>query len=277
MKPIVGAALAAFALAAPAEAQDPGPLRDRFRLPAPPTVEVAARGAWAAPGIALGVPSGFGADQGDAFVGAGFQHRTRLEDRPDGGLVAGMGVGDARRAVGLEAAVSQFGTVRSCCRGGVSFKLHKLLPPGDASVALGWENAATWGRMAGSDEATDAGTSVYLAASKVFRLRGNPAAPLGSMSVTAGVGTGRFRTEAQILDGEETVGFFGGGSVRLAAPASLIADWTGQDLVAGISIVPLRRVPLLVTPGVADLTTEPRFILGVGYGFNFAQVFQRGG
>ena len=269
----VGAAMLALVLAAPAAAQDPGSLRDRYRLPAPPTLEVAARGAWAAPGIALGIPTGFGADQGDAFVGAGFQHRTRLEDRPDGGLVAGIGVGDARRVVGLEAAVSSFGTVRSCCRGGVSLKLHKLLPPGDASVAVGWENAVTWGRMEGVDEATDAGTSVYFAASKVFRLRDNPAYPLGSMSLTAGVGTGRFRTEDQILDGEETVGLFGGGSLRLAAPASLIVDWTGQDLVAGVSWVPLRGVPLLVTPGLADLTTEPRFIVGIGYGFNFAQVF----
>ena len=270
----VGAALLALALAAPAAAQDPGPLRDRFRLPAPPTVEVAARGAWAAPGIALGVPSGFGADQGDAFVGAGFQHRTRLETRPDAGLVAGFGVGDARRLLGVEAAVSQFGTARSCCRGGVSFKVHRLLPPGDASVALGWENAVTWGEMDGViGDATDAGTSVYLAASKVFRLRRQPASPLGTLSLTAGVGTGRFRTERQILDGEETVGFFGGGAVRLAAPASLIVDWTGQDLVAGLSVVPFRRVPLLVTPGLADLTTEPRFILGIGYGFNLAQVF----
>lgn len=267
-------ALLALALALPAAAAaQEEALRDRYRLPAPPTIAVAARGAWAAPGLAIGIPTGFGADQGDAFLGAGFQHRTRLEDRPDGGLVAGVGIGDARRILGLEAAVSSFGTARSCCRGGLSLKLHKLLPPGDASIALGWENAVTWGRMEGLDEATDAGTSVYLAGSKVFRLRGNPASPFGTLSLTAGVGTGRFRTEDQIVAGKETVGVFGGGAVRLAGPASLIVDWTGQDLAAGISVVPLRRVPLLVTPGVADLTTEPRFILGVGYGFNFAQFF----
>ena len=146
---------------------------------------------------------------------------------------------------------------------------ESALPAGAASVALGWENAATWGRMAGADEATDAGSSVYLVGSKVLRLRENPAQPLGSMSLTLGVGTGRFRTEEQILDGRETVGVFGGGSVRLAQSVSLIADWTGQDLVAGVSLAPLRGVPLMLTPGVADLTTEPRFILGVGYGFTF--------
>lgn len=273
MKRHLAGAILVLALAAPAAAQDAG-LRDRYRLPAPPVLDVAARGVWASPGIAMGVPSGFGADQGDAFAGIGFQHRTRLRDRPDGGLVAGVGIGDARRVVGLEVAVSSFGTARSCCRGGVSLKLHKLIPPLGSSVAVGWENALTWGRMEGVDEATDAGTSLYLVGSSIVPLRENPAAVLGSLSLTLGVGSGRFRSEDAILADEETVGVFGGGSLRLAPPAALVVDWTGQDLVAGLSVVPFRRLPLLVAPGVADLTTEPRFILGVGYGFNFAQVFQ---
>ena len=270
----VCAALAALAVAGAwargAAGQDP---RDRWRLPAPPTVAVAARGAWAAPGLTLGIPGGFGADWPDAFVGAGFQHRTRLEDRPDGGLVAGFGVGDARKAVGVEVAFSQFGTLNSCCRGGVSAKLHKLLPPGDASLALGVENGATWGRMEGTDDATDAGTSVYLVGSRVFRLRENPAMSLGSLGVTLGIGTGRFRTEDQVLDGDETVNPFGGIALRLATPAALLVDWTGQDLVAGASLAPFRRLPVVVTPGVADLTTRPRFVLGVGYGFSLRAAF----
>jgi hypothetical protein len=148
-----------------------------------------------------------------------------------------------------------------------------VILPAAASVALGVENGVTWGRMEGTSGATDAGTSVYLVASKLVRLRRDAAYPLGSVTLTAGVGTGRFRTEDQILDGRETVNPFGGFSLRLAQPASLIADWTGQDLVAGVSVTPLRRVPLVVTPGVADLTTTPRFIIGVGYGFSLGPVF----
>ena len=267
-----GPALLAVALAAPAAAQRGEP-RDQWRLPAPPTVEVAARGSWVAPGITLGIPGGFGADWADAWIGAGFQHRTRLEDRPDGGLTAGIGLGDARRYLGVEVALSQYGTARSCCRGGVSLKVHRLIVPAAASVAVGVENGATWGHMEGSGDATDAGTSVYLAASKLVRLRENAAYPLGSVTFTGGVGTGRFRTEHQILNGDRTVNPFGGFSLRVAQPASVLADWTGQDLVAGVSVVPLRRVPLVVTPGVADLTTTPRFILGVGYGFSLAPIF----
>ncbi|HET7234491.1 MAG TPA: hypothetical protein VFJ16_31050 [Longimicrobium sp.] len=263
----IGAALAALLAAAPAAAQGGDGPRDRWRLPAPPTLEVAARGHYAAPAITVGIPSGFGADWADGFVGAGFQHRTRWRDRPDAGLVAGFGVGSARRNVGLEVAVSQFGTIHSCCRGGVSVKAHRLIVPAGASIAVGVENGATWGHAEGSAHATDAGTSVYLVGSKVIRLRRDPAYPLGSLSVTAGVGSGRFRTEDQVFARTRTVNPFGGLSLRLARPASLLATWTGQDATAAVSVLPLGRVPLLVTPGVADLTTRPRFILGVGYGF----------
>ena len=145
-------------------------LRQLYRLPPPPTVDVGSR---ASPGISLGTPSGFGADYGDAFAGAGFQATTRRRQRPDGGGVVGFGIGDARRLIGLETAISLFGTVRSCCRGGLSLKAHRVLP-GRTSVAVGVENGAVWGEAIGSEESTDAGTSVYAAASRITQV-GSPA------------------------------------------------------------------------------------------------------
>lgn len=264
-----GAALLGLGLAAThSRAQAPDSLQRRYLLPALPTFELAARGRSVAPGITIGTPAAFGADGGDAFVGAGFQHRTRFEDRPDGGVVAGFGVGDARRLAGLELAVSSFGTFRSCCRGGLSAKLHRVLP-WDAAVAVGWENAVTWGHMDGLEEATDAGSSGYAVASKVFALRAVPGTWLSEATLSLGVGGGRFRTEDQVIAREETVNVFGSASLRLAERLSGIVNWTGQDLAAGASWVPLRRVPLLITPGAADLTTEPRFVLGIGYGFDY--------
>src|SRR5690606_21444915 len=123
-----------------AGAQSPDSLRRELRLPQPATFAVAARGQWVAPGITIGVPSGFGADYGDAFVAAGLQSRTRFRDAPDGAVVAGFGLGNARDLVGLEVAITSYGTFRSCCRGGIHPKLHRVLP-GDASIAVGWENA----------------------------------------------------------------------------------------------------------------------------------------
>ncbi len=56
----------------------------------------------------------------------------------------------------------------------------------------------------------------------------------------------------------------------MAEPLSVVADWTGQDLNAGISATPVPRVPLVVTAGAADITGSAgdgaRFILSVGYG-----------
>jgi hypothetical protein len=247
-------------------------LRQVLRLPQPATFAISGRGGWTAPAMTIGAPSGYGASWGSAFVGAGFQARTRFADRPDGGLVAGFGLGDPRRLLGLEVAVTSYGTVRSCCRGGVSGKLHRILP-GQVSLALGVENALDWGSMEGERASSDAGTSVYVAASHIMRLRDDPGSFLGSAALTLGAGNGRFRRESDILAGREAVNLFASAGVRIAPPLSAVATWTGQDLVAGVSIVPLPRVPLFVTPALADLTTSPRFILGIGYGFNYSSLF----
>jgi hypothetical protein len=247
-------------------------VRRELRLPQPATFAVAARGDFAAPGIAIGIPTGFGADYGDAFAAVGFQSRTRFRDAPDGGVVVGFGLGDATDLVGLEVAFTGFGTFRSCCRGGISPKLHRLLP-GNSSIALGYENLVTWGEMEGGGEATDAGRSLYLAGTKAFRLRPDPSSFLGSGAITIGAGNGRFRRESDILADRERVNAFGGVALRVMDRASVIGSWTGQDLVAGLSIVPFRDIPLFITPGVADLTTTPRFILGLGYGFNYSSLF----
>lgn len=275
------AALAALAAGAPANGQEPDAddLRRQMRLPRPPGVELAARGPLVAPAIAIGVPTAYGADWGDVFAGVGFQARTRFRDDVDGGAVVGIGLGDARKLVGLEVAVAQFGTFRSCCRGSLSLKLHRALPTLDASVAVGWENVTGWGHMEGEELFTDGGESFYGAATKVFALsRTNP---FRTFTATLGVGNGRFRTESDILedfeaDGDEdntTVNVFGSAAWRFADRFSAIGSWTGQDLAAGLSAVPFDNVPLVATAAFADVTTEPRFIAGLAYGFGFTGTF----
>ncbi len=246
-------------------------MRAVLRLPAPATFAIGARGEWVAPGITIGVPSGFGADFGDAFAAVGFQASTRYGAH-DGGGVVGFGIGDAQRLVGIEIAISSFGSFRSCCRGGVSPKLHRVIG-GNTSVAVGYENVWTYGHMRGDEEATDAGRSIYGAVTSVLPLREDPTSFVGSVAITAGLGDGRFRRESDILAGRDRWNPFFSGGVRIADQASLITSWTGQDLAAGFSIVPIRGVPLFVTPSVADLTTEPRFIIGLGYGIDYASIF----
>jgi hypothetical protein len=140
-------------------------------------------------------------------------------------------------------------------------------------VAIGVENGAVWGEAIGSDEGTDAGTSFYAVASKIIQLRPRATDPFNLLTLSVGLGNGRFRTEDDILNGVERVNVFGSASVRMVRSLAAIGNWTGQDLVAGLSWVPSSEWPLVITPGVADLTTRPRFVLGLGVGFDYAPLF----
>lgn len=242
-------------------------------LAAPPVVEVPVRGIWLAPSVSLGLPSGFGAGYGDAFVAAGYQQRTRTQDKDDGAVAAGFGVGDARSAVGVEFIVTSFGTVNTCCRGGISAKVHRVLL-GNVGVAVGVENAVLWSAGAPAGEpATDAGRSFYTVATGLLRLRESVSDPFSVVTLSAGLGSGRFRWHDDIRADRDVVRPFASASVRVVPFAAVIADWSAKDLLAGLSIVPIPRVPLYIAPGLADLTTDPRFVLGVGFGFDYSSLF----
>ncbi|MBW4495546.1 MAG: S-layer homology domain-containing protein [Oscillatoria princeps RMCB-10] len=244
-------------------------LRQRFRLREPATLQAPTVSAVATPGSSSGSPTAFGASWGRGFLGAGFQERTRYTDDADGSISLGIGLGDAQKVVGVEVTAgvySLFGD-DSFERGGISFKAHRVLPQNFA-VAVGVENAIIWGD-------TDAGSSVYGVVSKIFPLRENPREPFSQLTASVGIGGGRFRSEDDINNDEDSIGVFGSVGLRVAEPVSLIADWTGQDLTIGASIVPFRNVPLVITPAIADITDNAgdgaRFILGVGYNFTFGR------
>lgn len=140
-----------------------------------------------------------------------------------------------------------------------------MLPEG-FGVAVGVENAVRWGT-------TDAGRSVYGVISKVFPLQENTEKLLSRLTLSVGLGSGRFRSEDDLSNDSETVNIFGSAGLQIARPVSFITDWTGQDLNLGLSITPFRNIPIFITPAVADVANTagdgPRFILGVGFGFNF--------
>lgn len=221
---------------------------------------------FSSPGISIITPTGYGQFFGNAAIGVGFQGRTRFTEQSDGAIGLSFGLGNPQKSVGFDVGVSIFNLKDSFGdRGAFSFKLHRLFPD-DISLALGWQNAIVWGT-------TDAGSSGYLAASKLFRLQDSVKQPFSQLYLTAGVGTGQFRTESQINDKVDTVGVFGSASLRVIEPVNAIAEWTGQDLTLGISFTPFRKIPLVITPAIADVTNNAgdgaRFILGVGYGFSF--------
>ncbi|MDF5718636.1 MAG: S-layer homology domain-containing protein [Rhizonema sp. NSF051] len=242
-------------------------LRRSFRIPPiSPTDLTVVGGIVGVPGSSVASPTAFGAEFGDVFVGGTYQSRARFTNRDDGALEFGFGLGE-RRIVGLEVAVSSFSTFREglFTNAGVSLKLHHLFPH-NFGIAAGVENIGTFG-------SPDGGSSVYGVASKIFLLKDDISKPFSALTVSLGVGGGRFRSEYDVQRRIGSTNVFGSVGLRVVEPISVIADWTGQDLTLGTSIAPFRNFPLVITPAVADVTGNAgdgaRFILGVGFGYSF--------
>lgn len=241
-------------------------LRQDFLIEEPKTLSVKLAEVVVAPGASISTPIGFGASFGQIFGGFGFQSRTRFTNEADGGFALGVGLGEPQKIVGLDvtmAILSLFGD--NAGRGSFSFKIHRSLPEGFA-VALGFENAIRWG-------GTDAGSSIYGVVSKFFQFTETTKEPLSQLTLSLGVGGGRFRSEGAIEDGVNSVGVFASAGLRLVEPVSAIVEWSGQDLNAGISLIPFPKVPLTINLAGADLTGNAgdgaRFVMSIGYNYFF--------
>jgi hypothetical protein len=217
------------------------------------------------PGTTINTPTGFGPGWGQFYGGLSFQERIRYDDARDGVLTIGAGLGNPHRTVGADVAVnlldtySEFGRDRS-----LSVRVHRRLPY-RAAVALGWENI--W-----HTDGTDGGSSRYVVASKVVGLRKSRVQPLGVVVLSLGLGDDRFLSEPAFARGDRGVNPFGSVAVRLLPQANAVANWTGQDLSLGLSIAPIRRWPIVITPALMDVTGHAgdgaRFSISAGLGYD---------
>jgi hypothetical protein len=234
---------------------------------------------YGSPVSGLNSPSAFGSNWGEVFAGAGYQKTTRPQifsdanargqGIQDGVLAFGLGLGDSRNLVGLEAVATSNSTVRRGFfnEGAISLKLHKQFGENFA-LAVGSDNMIIYGN------GSDVGQSYYGVASSVL----NPSTNIGFLSnttVSLGVGNGRFRSVGDVRLDRSTIGIFGSIGTRLSPNFSLVADWDGQDLSIGLPIgFPLGdRFGLQITPGIVDLvnreTGGSRFVLSGGVGYSF--------
>ncbi len=242
-------------------------LRRSFEVPPAPVRPIVVATFLGAPGSSIGSPDPAGVGTGDYFVGAGYQERTRDTERPDGAVGVGAGLGDPEAGVALEVTATSYSSVRHppASIGGISIKLHHRDPQNLMLYAVGVENALSWGQ-------TDGGTDVYGIIGRVFVLRPAEDEAFGVLSASIGVGNGRFRSQSAIMNHRNGVGIFGGLGLRLVQSVAASADWTGQDLDAGLTFTPFSDRGIVGTIGFADLTHSAgngaRFIMSIGYGFN---------
>jgi hypothetical protein len=227
-----------------------------------------------APGRSIGVPTAYGGSWGDVGLGFVYQRRSRVGERDDGSTAAVVGFGDRHRLIGLDVTVaildltSRSGKGGFGRRGSFGFLLSRELPAGFA-VAAGVENTLVWG-------GTDTGTSTYGVVSRTLVLKESAWDPFSRAYLSVGVGNARFRSDRSLARGRDGVGVFGAVTVQVAPPLGVVAEWTGQDLNVGASIVPLRNVGLVLTPSLVEVIRSagngPRFVLSAGWGFTLPAI-----
>ncbi|MBE9008786.1 hypothetical protein IQ250_00980 [Pseudanabaenaceae cyanobacterium LEGE 13415] len=220
------------------------------------------------PGSSVGVPTAFGANFGDAFVGLFIANRRPRINDPDSALSVGFGLGDSERAVGLEVNANIGSLRRFGQNGEIGLKLHRALP-GKAAIALGFDSGIVWG-----DENRDTVSTLYGVASKIFDLRPDNLEDTLPLTLTLGIGGGRFRSFENIENRRGGVGVFASAGLRVIPQASIIGSWTGQDLNLGVSYVPIRTTPLYLTFVAGNVLNRNDnatvFSFGIGYGFNYS-------
>ena len=219
--------------------------------------------ATAAPAVAFGIPTGFGADWRDVFAAAGAQSGLRYDrDFVDGIIFTGIGLGDAQAAVGMELTLAVVDLVGDTFEDQtLSMKVHRRI--GAWAVAGGIENLFIMG-------VTDGGTSAYGVVSGHLLKRNPTRTWMQQVTVTAGIGDGRFNTVRRVRRGKNVASPFGSVALRVHPTLSTLATWNGQDLTVGISMAPLSTIPIVITPVLLDVSnranSRPRFALSVGIG-----------
>ena len=215
-----------------------------------------------APGLTIGNPYGFGADGGSFYAGLGYQPDTRYgnDDDGDGSASFGVGLGNSRKALGLELnyTMASFGNNRDFGTGGFNAKIHRQFPGA-------WGMAAGWNGFLNLGDDNDFADSFYLATSKIFRTRESLNSPFSRIAATVGVFNSKFNDNR---DREFDV--FGSLAFRIARPVSTVIEWTGSDLAMGVSASPFRRVPFTFNIAVRDIAGEgdgARVVFGAGMGF----------
>lgn len=201
------------------------------------------------PAVGFGIPTAFGADGRDVFGAAGGHvGRNRGGWFRDGALFLGAGLGDHRHLMGVEATFAVYDLIGDTFdERALSVKLHRRLGS-DWAIAAGVENMVQAGH-------TDGGKSAYGVVSGSLSLR-DGGRSFSRITLTMGVGDGRFNSVENVRRGRNAASVFGGVALRVLPTVSGFASWTGQNLNIGVSLVPFPDWPFVVTPVLLDVESK---------------------
>lgn len=219
-------------------------------------------------GKTLMTPSGWGAWGNAIFIGVGGTEPQVYSSEFDGAISLGAGFGHPVKNAGLQltATIQDVSGMDNISYG---IKVHKYLSRG-ISMAIGAE------QLFGSKEST-ADESFYIAASRASQQHPSAIPGISKLHMNIGLGNGRFgnKSPRDVEEGKSEHGtyLFGGLAYEVYKNTNLILEWSGINLHAGVSITPVETIPVGITVGAADLTSNSgdgvRLIFSVGSSYRF--------
>ena len=218
------------------------------------------------PGITSNIPSGKGGGPGSIVFGLGIWFDEN--GNADGLVGANFGLGDPVQSVGANIGVQFLDINNFGQRGSVNLHLHKRVS-NSVALAIGWEEALRWDRS--NNRSDSPGPSVYVVATKLLVNKNiqDINRPGNRFLLTGGIGDGRFRSEADIEAGKDTLNFFGGVAVNVSRNADVFTEWTGRALNLGACFPISEKNSIYVTPVIIDIMSETsvgrRLLLGISF------------
>jgi hypothetical protein len=205
-------------------------------------------------------------------MGANGQNTTRLNNTawgPDGNAVLTFGLGNPEKTIGVDIRVNIYG---------ISNNSGQQNNAGESTLDIHFSKKITdnmWAGIGGYDllgwHASEPNKvkSIYSAIAYTLPLRSDSAFFMRKLYMTAGVGNGRFRTDAQFsLKRSMPFSVFGSIAFQIIPEGNIIAEWTGYGLYSGFSFFPFKKLPFQMMIGYDDmLHPQRRFVLAGSVGF----------
>jgi hypothetical protein len=218
------------------------------------------------PAVALENPVG-GGQLGAVCFSLSIQDKSKLGNEVDGSAGVYVGLGDPDRFVGAGATVHVYGLSNRRGernnQGAHSVNLHfnKLLFKRRVLLDVGVDNAFLSDNVVLTKYITFI-RSFYFSANYLATVKQKNTGSFNYISITTGAGNGYYRSDRNYRN-KGSAGFdpFFSIASPLCSSTNLILEWNGYDFGIGLSSIPIKKLPFMLTLDVTDLAYgQPRIV-----------------